>query len=183
MELVYRKRTSAAPQEWPQPEGLKRLSLSIGGGNGNPLQHSCLENPIDRGAWQATIHVSYTTEHAHTHASLSKEVSSAFFQYTCPLGPSHESPSERQGLVTYSKWTRLKSGGQSVPPAPAYLGQVEGRSAWTESMPIAIMGPALIKPVKAQPPQAQKPAGLSPGTSLSGKKVKVLVAQAYPTLC
>ena len=24
--------------------------------NGNPLQYSCLENPMDRGAWQATIH-------------------------------------------------------------------------------------------------------------------------------
>ena len=25
------------------------------GGNGNPLQYSCLENPMDRGAWQATV--------------------------------------------------------------------------------------------------------------------------------
>ena len=25
--------------------------------NGNPLQYSCLENPEDRGAWQATVHV------------------------------------------------------------------------------------------------------------------------------
>ena len=30
---------------------------SPGGGNGNPLQYSCLENPIDRGAWWATVHV------------------------------------------------------------------------------------------------------------------------------
>ena len=28
---------------------------SPGGGNGNPLQCSCLENPTDRGAWQATV--------------------------------------------------------------------------------------------------------------------------------
>ena len=27
-----------------------------GGGHGNPLQDSCLENPLDRGAWQATVH-------------------------------------------------------------------------------------------------------------------------------
>ena len=27
-----------------------------GGGHGNPLQYSCLENPIDRGAWWATVH-------------------------------------------------------------------------------------------------------------------------------
>ena len=29
---------------------------SPGEGHGNPLQYSCLENPIDRGAWWATVH-------------------------------------------------------------------------------------------------------------------------------
>ena len=29
---------------------------SPGRGNGNPLQYSCLENPMDRGAWQAIVH-------------------------------------------------------------------------------------------------------------------------------
>ena len=29
---------------------------SFGGGNGNPLQYSCLGNPMDRGAWQVTVH-------------------------------------------------------------------------------------------------------------------------------
>ena len=29
---------------------------SPGGGNGNPLQYSCLENPMNRRAWQATVH-------------------------------------------------------------------------------------------------------------------------------
>ena len=33
--------------------GLRR---SPGGGHGNPLQYSCLENPMDRGAWWATVH-------------------------------------------------------------------------------------------------------------------------------
>ena len=28
---------------------------SPGGGNGNPLQYSCLENPMDRGAWLVTV--------------------------------------------------------------------------------------------------------------------------------
>ena len=32
------------------------LEGSPGEGNGNPLQYSCLENPTDRGAWQATVH-------------------------------------------------------------------------------------------------------------------------------
>ena len=30
--------------------------ISLGVGNGNPLQYSCLENPINRGALQATVH-------------------------------------------------------------------------------------------------------------------------------
>ena len=29
---------------------------SPGGGHGNPLQYSCLENPMDRGAWRAKVH-------------------------------------------------------------------------------------------------------------------------------
>jgi len=29
---------------------------SPGGGNGNPLQYSCLENPMDRGTWRAAVH-------------------------------------------------------------------------------------------------------------------------------
>ena len=32
------------------------LGRSPRGGHGNPLQYSCLENPMDRGAWRATIH-------------------------------------------------------------------------------------------------------------------------------
>ena len=32
------------------------LLRSPGGGHGNPLQYPCLENPMDRGAWQAIVH-------------------------------------------------------------------------------------------------------------------------------
>ena len=35
---------------------IPRLGRSPGGGNGNPLQYSCLENPMDKGAWWATVH-------------------------------------------------------------------------------------------------------------------------------
>ena len=44
---------------------------SPGKGNGNPLQYSCLENFMDRGVWQATVHVATDTteaiEYTHTH--------------------------------------------------------------------------------------------------------------------
>ena len=32
------------------------LGRSFEEGNGNPLHYSCLENPMDRGAWRATVH-------------------------------------------------------------------------------------------------------------------------------
>ena len=35
---------------------IPELGISSGEGNGNPLQYSCPENPIDRGAWQAIVH-------------------------------------------------------------------------------------------------------------------------------
>ena len=47
---------------------------SPGIGNDNPLQNACLENPMDRGAWRATVlgaTKSDRTEHTHTVGSLS----------------------------------------------------------------------------------------------------------------
>ena len=38
------------------PGSIPGLGRSCREGNGNPLQYSCLENPMDRGAWQATVH-------------------------------------------------------------------------------------------------------------------------------
>ena len=35
---------------------ISELGRHAGGGHGNPLQYSCLENPMDRGAWQAIVH-------------------------------------------------------------------------------------------------------------------------------
>ena len=46
---------------------------SPGVGNGNPLQYSCLENPMDRGAWQAPVHgitKSQTRTSTHRHNSI-----------------------------------------------------------------------------------------------------------------
>ena len=49
------------------------LGRSPGGGNDNPLQYSCLENPMDRGSWEAAIHsvaqsdTAEVTEHVCMH--------------------------------------------------------------------------------------------------------------------
>jgi len=39
----------------PRP-GLRVRKILCGEGNDNPLQYSCMENPMDRGAWWATVH-------------------------------------------------------------------------------------------------------------------------------
>ena len=53
----------------PRDTGLiPGLGRSPGVGNGNPLQYSCLENSMDRGAWQATVHgVTKSQIHMNTH--------------------------------------------------------------------------------------------------------------------
>ena len=38
------------------PGSVPGLGRSPGEGNGYPLQYFCLENPVDKGAWQATVH-------------------------------------------------------------------------------------------------------------------------------
>ena len=38
------------------PGSIPGLGRSPGEGNGNALQYSCLESPMDRGAWRATVH-------------------------------------------------------------------------------------------------------------------------------
>ena len=37
-------------------DSIPGLGRSLGEGNGNPLEYSCLENPMDGGAWWATVH-------------------------------------------------------------------------------------------------------------------------------
>ena len=47
------KKCACNARDWGSIPGLGR---SPGEGNGNPLQHSYLGNPMDRGAWRATVH-------------------------------------------------------------------------------------------------------------------------------
>ena len=58
--------TNAGDTSWIPGSG-----RSPGGRNGYPLQYSCLQNPMDRGAWHFTVHEvaeADTTEHSHMHA-------------------------------------------------------------------------------------------------------------------
>ena len=69
---------------------------SPGEGNGYPLQYSCLENPIDRGTWQATVRgvtesqtrlSTHTHTHTHTHnkhlkTSVALSIRHLYFSFT-----------------------------------------------------------------------------------------------------
>ena len=44
------------PEIWEDPSSIPGSGRSPGEGNASPLQHSCLGNPMDRGAWQAIVH-------------------------------------------------------------------------------------------------------------------------------
>ena len=52
--MAQKVKNSACNAE--DPSSIPGEERSPGGGNGNPLQYSCLEDPMDRGAWWATVH-------------------------------------------------------------------------------------------------------------------------------
>ena len=67
------------------PGSIPGSGKSPGEGNGNPFQYSCLENPMDRGAWWATVHgvaksqtrlSDFTHTHTHTHTQVGHSFSS-----------------------------------------------------------------------------------------------------------
>ena len=60
------------------------LGRSPGEGHGNPVQYSCLENPMDRGAWQAKVHsvaknqTRLTLLHTHAHGINKQPMGQAY---------------------------------------------------------------------------------------------------------
>ena len=56
VRLPTATRASGSLTRGGQPGPTPGSERPPGGGHGSPLQHSCLENPMDRGAWQATVH-------------------------------------------------------------------------------------------------------------------------------
>ena len=54
--MVKNPHASAGVISWVRLMGsIPELGRSSGGRHGNPLQYFCLENPVDRGAWWATV--------------------------------------------------------------------------------------------------------------------------------
>ena len=58
---------------------------SSGGGHGNPLQYSCLENSMDRGAWKTAVHE--VTELDGTEVTKRSTAQDTLTGYICPIAP------------------------------------------------------------------------------------------------
>ena len=110
-------KTLSAVQEtqemWVRFLGLGR---SPGEGNGNPLQQSCLGNPMDRGAWRAIVLVGHkesdTTEHSDKHSSVHIRVTKISITWHLPKSEAgrpvrRQKYLERGGDVYYNKHHRI----------------------------------------------------------------------------
>ena len=91
----------------------QHLAVIDGEGNGNPLQYSCLENPMNGGAWWAAVHgvtESGTTEQLHFHFSLSciGEGNGNPLQYSCLENPRDRGAQQAAIYGVAQSWTRLK---------------------------------------------------------------------------
>ena len=76
---------------WDSNPGLGR---SPGEGNGNPFPYSCLENPMDRGVWRATVHSRVRHDRATEHQHLLFLPHKRWFLWVWPLAPP----------LTYTSW-------------------------------------------------------------------------------
>jgi len=96
------------------PGSVPGLGGSSGEGNGNPLQYSCLENPMDRGAWRATVHevaqsqtwLTNTTLHYYRVMRVEPldEISDLIQKEKRPVVPL--SPSHREKKVICKPWKK-----------------------------------------------------------------------------
>ena len=89
------------------------LGRSPGGGHGHPLQHPCLENPMVRGAWRATVHgvaksqtrlSTCTHTHAHTHIPVWRHSEPLCIKRRSPNISPRADVSLRWGLRHLSLW-------------------------------------------------------------------------------
>ena len=64
------------------------LGRSPGGGHDNPLQHSCLETPMDRGAWRATVHGAAQSWTRLKQLSMYRECQAQRDEVSCPRSQS-----------------------------------------------------------------------------------------------
>jgi len=92
-QVAHVKYRSANTEDMRDAGSVPGSGRSSGGGNDNPLQYSWLENPMDRGAWRATVHGlqrvghDWVTKHILHTGKLNFLYLSSCFRPTSPLQP------------------------------------------------------------------------------------------------
>ena len=88
------------------------LERSPGEGKGNPLQYACLENPMDRGAWQATVHGVTRVGH-NIVTKASREIRACLSRGQKPQ-TQNRSSTITNSRKTFKKWSTLKKKKKSL---------------------------------------------------------------------
>ena len=103
------------------------MYMSIpGGGSGSPLQYSCLKNPTDRGAWQATVH-----RVAKSWTRLKRFSTHAYVHKGFPGGSVVKNQPANAGDVGLIPESERSSGvGTGIPLQYSCLGNPMDRGAW-----------------------------------------------------
>ena len=142
------------------------LGRSPGGRDGNPLKYSCLENAMDRGAWQAIVH---GLTHSQT---LLKRLCTHTWEggpyapllcFTCPSSPLCWPPDYQVEATAAEdkaepQWER-EGAGLPTPRGPCCAGSTEGTSVPQPSpRPSSMVGPL----ARAGPPSPSSLQGLWP---------------------
>ena len=86
------------------PDSIHGLGRSPGEGNGNPLQYSCLENPMDEGAWCSTVHGV-----TKSRTRLSHFTSLHYRVLECKSRKSRNTWSNRQIWPWTTEWSRAEA--------------------------------------------------------------------------
>ena len=90
----------------------------LGGGRGNPLQYSCLEKPMDRGAWQATVHGVAELDTTEATYTCMHTLSGGVNNYGCRRRDSFWSTHGKE-LIFYFTWRKV-----FLIPSFNYLGRI-----------------------------------------------------------
>ena len=143
---VKELKSSSVKKKWflgYSAEILGSSGLTTGEGNGTPLQYSCLENPMDTGAWWASVHgVAKSQTRLHFHFSLSciGEGNGNPLQCSCLENPRDGGAWWSSVYGVAQSWTRLKqlsssssSSSSNYPdwqPTPVFLpGESQGQGS------------------------------------------------------
>ena len=138
-KATWTQRSAELPPPLKNPPanagGIRDKGLIPGGGHGDPLQYSCLENPMDRGAWQATVHGVTKSQTRLKRLSSQK-------------GPQKAAPQHSSSPLPSSPWIRWLTGWvggllgalgmhniwlcRSCPPSPAPA-LMSNPSQWDQS--------------------------------------------------